>query len=69
MSKGIAILGLILLIVGILPIILTLVGFPQYAAFFYLGFISIDLAGIIISELMIVFIVLGVIFLILGIVR
>ena len=74
MGKGLAILGLILLIIGILPIILTLVGFSMYAEYFYLAtYIGIgyelNLAGFIISELMLVLIILGVILFIIGLVR
>ena len=66
MRKGILILGLILLIVGFLPIILELLGYGIYAAYFYLGFYSLNLAGFVFSELMLILIVVGVILLIAG---
>ncbi|MFW9831689.1 MAG: hypothetical protein ACFFD8_07940 [Candidatus Thorarchaeota archaeon] len=66
MRKGILILGLILLIVGFLPIILQLIGFGMYAAFFYLGFYTLYVAGFALSELMLILIILGVILLIVG---
>ncbi len=66
MRKGILILGLILLIVGFLPIILELLGYGLYAAFFYLGFYSLNLAGFVFSELMLILIIVGVILLIAG---
>ena len=74
MGKGLAILGLILLIVGIIPIILTLVGFSMYAEYFYLatylgiGY-ELHFAGFVISELMLVLIILGVILLLIGLIR
>ncbi len=66
MRKGILILGLILLIVGLLPIILEIIGYGIYAAYFYLGFFTIMVAGFAFSELMLILIVLGVILLIVG---
>lgn len=69
MGKGIAILGLILLIIGILPLILPMIGFGHYAAFFYLGIYTLPLAGFLFSELMLILIILGVILLIVGAVR
>ena len=51
MRKGPLILGLILLIVGFLPIILQLIGFGLYAAYFYLGFYTLIVAGLAFSEL------------------
>lgn len=66
MRKGILILGLILLIVGLLPIILQIIGYGMYAAYFYLGFFTIMLAGFAFSELMLILIILGVILLIVG---
>ncbi|MFW9986571.1 MAG: hypothetical protein ACFFDJ_08420 [Candidatus Odinarchaeota archaeon] len=66
MRKGILILGLILLIVGFLPIILQLIGFGMYAVYFYLGFYTLWVAGFGFSELMLILIVLGVILIIVG---
>ncbi|MFX1299745.1 MAG: hypothetical protein ACFFAL_05155 [Promethearchaeota archaeon] len=66
MRKGILILGLILIIVGFLPVILELLGYGLYAAYFYLGFYSLMLAGFTFSELMLILIIVGVILLIVG---
>ena len=66
MRKGILILGLILLIVGFLPIILQLIGFGMYAVYFYLGFYTLWVAAFGFSELMLILIVLGVILIIVG---
>jgi hypothetical protein len=70
MGKGLAIFGLILMIVGILPLFLPMLGFPEIAAYFYmLGLYSIDLAGYLFSELMLILIGLGFILLIVGAMR
>lgn len=69
MSKGIAILGLLLIIAGFIPLILPLVGYGQYAAFFYLGYYEINLAGYLFSEVMLALIGLGFILLIVGALR
>jgi hypothetical protein len=66
MRKGILILGLILLIVGFLPIILQLIGFGMYAAYFYLGFYTLYVLGFGFSELMLILIILGLILIIVG---
>ena len=66
MRKGPLILGLILLIVGFLPIILQLIGFGLYAAYFYLGFYTLIVAGLAFSELMLILIILGVVLLLIG---
>jgi hypothetical protein len=66
MRKGILILGLILLIVGFLPIVLELLGFGLYAAYFYLGFYTLMVAGFVFSELMLILIILGVILILVG---
>jgi hypothetical protein len=69
MSKGLLIIGLILLIIGILPIILPLIGFGAYAAYFYLGFFTFAIGGFAFSEVMLILIILGVILLIVGAVK
>lgn len=67
MRKGILILGLILLIVGFLPIILQLVGFGIYADYFYiLGIYTLHVAGFDFSELMLILIIVGLILIIVG---
>jgi hypothetical protein len=72
MGKGTALLGLILIIVGLLPIILQVLNMPipmltDY--FFILGLYELTLAGFIFSELMLILIGLGVLLLIIGAVR
>ena len=75
MGKGLAILGLLLIIVGILPIILPMVGMSQYVMYFSLsnyisGFsYSIMLAGYEFTELMLILLGVGVLFLIIGAIR
>jgi len=70
MSKAIAIVGLILLIVGIIPIILPWIGLGMYAAYFHLGIYSLVIPGLFtLSELMLILIILGVILLIVGAVK
>ncbi|MFW9960659.1 MAG: hypothetical protein ACFFDV_06560 [Candidatus Thorarchaeota archaeon] len=69
MGKGLAILGLLLIIVGILPLILPMVGFAAYADYFYLGIYTLPLAGYDFSELMLILLGLGVILLIVGAVK
>jgi len=66
MGKALAILGLLLIIVGILPIILPMVGFAQYAAYFYLGYYSLMVGTYELSELMLILIGVGFLFLIIG---
>jgi len=70
MGKGLVILGLLLIIVGILPIILPMIaGFEAYAAYFYLGYYTLPLAGYDFSEIMLILIGVGVLFLIIGAVK
>ncbi|MFX0170119.1 MAG: hypothetical protein ACFE89_12305 [Candidatus Hodarchaeota archaeon] len=66
MKKGLVILGLILIIVGFLPIILQMIGFGVYAAYFYLGFYTLAFAGFNFSELMLILIIVGLLLLIIG---
>lgn len=67
MGKGLAILGLLLIIAGILPIILPMIaGFESYAAYFFLGYYTLPLAGYDFSELMLILLGVGVLFLIIG---
>jgi hypothetical protein len=72
MGKGTALLGLILIIVGLLPVILGLAGglLPEIAAYFYmLGLFEIELIGYAFSEIMLILIGLGVVLLIVGAAR
>ena len=72
MGKGLAIFGLLLIIVGILPIILPLVGMGQYVMYFSLATYvpsisySIELAGYVFTELMLILIGVGVLLLLIG---
>jgi hypothetical protein len=66
MGKGIAILGLLLIIVGILPLILPMIGYATYAAYFDLGIYTLPIAGYDFTELMLILLGLGVILLIVG---
>ncbi|MHA2065472.1 MAG: hypothetical protein ACXABY_13950, partial [Candidatus Thorarchaeota archaeon] len=72
MGKGTALLGLILIIVGLLPVILGLAGglLPEISDIFYmLNLYSIELAGYLFSELMLILLGLGVVLLIVGAAR
>jgi hypothetical protein len=72
MGKGMALLGLILIIVGLLPIIFQLIGFsyPMITDLFtMLNLYSIELAGYVFTEIMLILIVLGVLILIVGATR
>lgn len=69
MGKGLAILGLLLIIVGIIPLILPMIGYAAYADYFFLGIYQLDLAGYAFSELMLILLGLGVILLIVGAVK
>jgi len=69
MGKAVAILGLLLMIAGFIPLILPMVGLPQYAAYFYLGIFEYTLLGYTFSEVMIALIGLGLILLIIGAVK
>jgi hypothetical protein len=66
MGKGLAILGLLLIIVGIIPLILPMVGYASYASYFFLGYYELDLAGYAFSELMLILLGLGFILLVIG---
>lgn len=70
MGKGLALFGLILIIVGLLPIILPMVGITALTQYFFiLGLYQIELAGYIFSELMLILLGLGVVLLIVGAVK
>lgn len=70
MGKGLAILGLILIIVGILPLFMPMIGMGQFVDYFFiLGLYEIDLMGYVFSELMLILLGLGVVLLIAGAVR
>ena len=73
MGKGAALLGLILIIVGLLPILATyltgIVDLSMILGYFDLGIFSIPLAGFVFTEVMLILIVLGVLLLIIGAVK
>jgi len=70
MGKGLALFGLILIIIGILPLLMPMIGLGAYVDYFFiLGLYQLDLAGYIFSELMLILIVLGVLLLIVGAVK
>ena len=70
MGKGLALFGLILIIIGILPLFMPMIGLGAYVDYFFiLGLYEIDLAGYLFSELMLILLGLGVVLLIVGAVR
>jgi hypothetical protein len=70
MGKGLALLGLILIIVGILPLLMPMIGLGTYIGYFDLGFFTLTLTPeIYFTELMLILLGLGVILLIVGAVR
>jgi hypothetical protein len=76
MGKGLAIFGLLLIIVGILPIILPMIGMGQYVMYFslntYIQGFSYSLAltpEIVLTEMMLILLGVGILFLIIGALR
>jgi hypothetical protein len=70
MGKGLALFGLILIIIGILPLFMPMIGLGMYVDYFFmLNLYSLELAGFMFSELMLILIGLGVVLLIVGAVR
>ncbi|MFX1561563.1 MAG: hypothetical protein ACFFBL_13320 [Promethearchaeota archaeon] len=70
MGKGLALFGLILIIIGILPLFMPMIGLGMYVDYFFmLNLYTLDLAGYMFSELMLILIILGVILLIVGAAR
>ena len=70
MGKGLALFGLILIIIGILPLFMPMIGLGMYVDYFFmLNLYTLELAGYMFSELMLILIVLGVILLIVGAAR
>ncbi|MHA2025287.1 MAG: hypothetical protein ACW98U_05230 [Candidatus Thorarchaeota archaeon] len=67
MGKGLALFGLILIIVGILPLFMPMIGLGQFVSYFYmLNIYTLDLAGYLFSELMLILVGLGVVLLLVG---
>ncbi len=70
MGKGLALLGLILIIIGILPLLMPMIGLGTYAAYFDLGIYTLVIsADIYFTELMLILLGLGVVLLIVGAVK
>ncbi|MGY5872829.1 MAG: hypothetical protein RTV72_11325 [Candidatus Thorarchaeota archaeon] len=75
MGKGLAIFGLLLIIVGILPIIFPLIGLDAYIAYFSLEYYitgfsySLFLGTYEFTELMLILIGVGALFLIIGAIK
>ena len=70
MGKGLALFGLILIIIGILPFFMPYIGLEAFVNYFFLlGLYEINLAGYVFSELMLILVGLGVVLLIVGAVR
>ncbi len=70
MGKGAALLGIILLIVGLLPILATflvgIVDLSMILGYFDQGIYSISLAGYVFTEVMLALVGIGVLLLIIG---
>lgn len=71
MGKGLALFGLILIIIGILPLFMPMIGLGLYIDYFFiLNIYTLDLGGaLVFSELMLILIGLGVVLLIVGAMR
>ncbi len=70
MGKGIALLGLILIIIGILPLIMPMITLGAYVGYFDLGIYTLVLTPeIYFTELMLILLGLGVVLLIVGAVK
>ena len=71
MGKGLALFGLILIIIGILPLFMPMIALGQFVDYFFmLNLYTLDLGGILVfSELMLILIGLGVVLLIVGAMR
>ncbi|NHJ14085.1 MAG: hypothetical protein EAX95_10445 [Candidatus Thorarchaeota archaeon] len=71
MGKGLALFGLILIIVGILPIIFNMLAIlPEIVDYFYmLNIYTLTLGGFDFSEIMLILLGLGVILLIVGAIK
>jgi hypothetical protein len=70
MGKGLALFGLILIIVGILPLFMPMIGLGTYIGYFDLGIYTLVLtADIYFTELMLILLGLGLVLLIVGAVK
>jgi hypothetical protein len=68
MGKGLALFGLILIIIGILPLFMPMIGLGQFVEYFYmLGIFEFALTpDYVFSEIMLILLGLGIILLIWG---
>ena len=71
MGKGAALLGLILIILGVLPILNTMflaayIDLSMILAYFDFGIYSLPLAGFVFTEVMLILLGLGVVLLLVG---
>jgi len=70
MGKGLALFGLILIIIGILPLFMPMIGLGTFVDYFFiLGLYELAIGTFVFSELMLILIGLGVVLLIVGAVR
>ncbi len=70
MNKILALLGIILIVIGLWPVWIVYVDFlATYGAMLWLGLYQLTLMGYLFSELMLVMLGLGVILLIIGIIK
>jgi hypothetical protein len=65
MGKALALLGLVMMILGVLPLILPLLG-STFGASFYLGIYSLEILGYMFSELMLILLIVGFLLLVVG---
>ena len=75
MGKALAILGLLLIIVGILPIIFPMIGLDAYVAYFSLSYYitgfsyTLIVGSFALTELMLILLGVGFLFLVIGALR
>ena len=75
MGKALAILGLLLIIVGILPIIFPMIGLDAYVAYFSLSYYitgfsyTLMVGSFALTELMLILLGVGFLFLVIGALR
>ena len=65
MGKALALLGLVMMILGVLPLILPLLG-STFGSSFFLGIYSLEILGYMFSELMLILLIVGFLFLVVG---
>ena len=65
MGKALSLLGLIMMILGVLPLILPILG-STLGASFYLGIYTLPILGYNFSELMLILLIVGFLILVVG---